>query len=45
MEMQFNFNSELSNKIALVTGGTKGTGKANFHSMKAHYPMRQQKPG
>ncbi len=28
MEQQFNFNNELSNKIALVTGGTKGTGKA-----------------
>jgi NAD(P)-dependent dehydrogenase (short-subunit alcohol dehydrogenase family) len=25
---QFNFNNELSDKIALVTGGTKGTGKA-----------------
>lgn len=24
---QFNFNNELSGKIALVTGGTKGTGK------------------
>lgn len=28
MEQQFNFNNELSGKIALVTGGTKGTGKA-----------------
>jgi len=28
METEFNFNNELSNKIALVTGGTKGTGKA-----------------
>lgn len=28
MEQQFNFNSELSDKIALVTGGTKGAGKA-----------------
>lgn len=28
MENQFNFNNELTNKIALVTGGTKGTGKA-----------------
>lgn len=28
MEQQFNFNSELSGKIALVTGGTKGTGRA-----------------
>lgn len=28
MENQFNFNNELSGKIALVTGGTKGTGKA-----------------
>ncbi|WP_026461254.1 SDR family oxidoreductase [Adhaeribacter aquaticus] len=28
MEQQFNFNSELSGKIALVTGGTKGAGKA-----------------
>jgi NAD(P)-dependent dehydrogenase (short-subunit alcohol dehydrogenase family) len=25
---QFNFNNELSGRIALVTGGTKGTGKA-----------------
>ena len=25
---QFNFNNELSDKIALVTGGTKGTGRA-----------------
>lgn len=28
METKFNFNNELSGKIALVTGGTKGTGKA-----------------
>lgn len=28
MEKAFNFNEELSGKIALVTGGTKGTGKA-----------------
>lgn len=28
MEQLFNFNNELSGKIALVTGGTKGTGKA-----------------
>lgn len=28
MEHQFNFNNELSGKIALVTGGTKGAGKA-----------------
>lgn len=28
MEQQFNFNNELSGKIALVTGGTKGAGKA-----------------
>lgn len=28
MEQQFNFNNELSGKIALVTGGTKGTGNA-----------------
>ena len=28
METEFNFNNELSGKIALVTGGTKGTGKA-----------------
>ncbi|MCF0065821.1 SDR family NAD(P)-dependent oxidoreductase, partial [Dyadobacter sp. LJ419] len=25
---QFNFNNELSGKIALVTGGTKGAGRA-----------------
>jgi NAD(P)-dependent dehydrogenase (short-subunit alcohol dehydrogenase family) len=28
MEEAFNFNNELSNKIALVTGGTKGAGAA-----------------
>lgn len=28
MEHHFNFNNELAGKIALVTGGTKGTGKA-----------------
>ncbi len=28
MENTFNFNNELSEKIALVTGGTKGAGKA-----------------
>ena len=28
MEKTFNFNNELSGKVALVTGGTKGTGKA-----------------
>lgn len=28
MNQHFNFNNELSGKIALVTGGTKGTGKA-----------------
>jgi NAD(P)-dependent dehydrogenase (short-subunit alcohol dehydrogenase family) len=28
MNEQFNFNNELSNKTALVTGGTKGAGKA-----------------
>lgn len=28
MEQKFNFNNELSGKIALVTGGTKGAGKA-----------------
>ncbi len=28
MRQEFNFNNELSGKIALVTGGTKGTGKA-----------------
>lgn len=28
MENTFNFNNELSGKIALVTGGTKGAGKA-----------------
>ncbi len=29
----FNYNNELSGKIALVTGGTKGTGK--IHSTAA----------
>jgi len=28
METEFNFNNELSGRIVLVTGGTKGTGKA-----------------
>jgi NAD(P)-dependent dehydrogenase (short-subunit alcohol dehydrogenase family) len=28
MEQQFNFENELSDKVALVTGGTKGAGKA-----------------
>jgi len=28
MEQQFNYSNELSGKIALVTGGTKGAGKA-----------------
>jgi NAD(P)-dependent dehydrogenase (short-subunit alcohol dehydrogenase family) len=28
MEQQFNFNNELTGKIALVTGGSKGTGRA-----------------
>ncbi len=28
MEQHFNFNNELSGKIALVTGGTKGAGRA-----------------
>jgi NAD(P)-dependent dehydrogenase (short-subunit alcohol dehydrogenase family) len=28
MKKEFNFNNELSGKVALVTGGTKGTGKA-----------------
>ena len=28
MKQEFNFNNELSGKIALVTGGTKGAGRA-----------------
>jgi NAD(P)-dependent dehydrogenase (short-subunit alcohol dehydrogenase family) len=28
MKQEFNFNNELSGKVALVTGGTKGAGKA-----------------
>src|SRR5260221_9135713 len=28
MEIQYSYNNELAGKIALVTGGTKGTGKA-----------------
>lgn|GEM_PF-2962456 len=29
MEQHFNYSNELSGKIALVTGGTKGAGKAS----------------
>jgi len=28
MDQEFNFNNELSGKVALITGGTKGAGKA-----------------
>jgi NAD(P)-dependent dehydrogenase (short-subunit alcohol dehydrogenase family) len=28
MEKQYDYNNELVDKIALITGGTKGTGKA-----------------
>ncbi len=35
MEQRFNFNNELSGKIALVTGGTKGAGKAIAERLKA----------
>jgi len=35
MEQQFNYNNELSGKIALVTGGTKGAGKAIAERLKA----------
>ena len=35
MENTFNFNNELSGKIALVTGGTKGTGKAIAERLEA----------
>eukprot|EP01136_Pigoraptor_vietnamica_P033943 Opistho-1_new@97348 len=35
MEKEFNFNKELSGKIALVTGGTKGTGKAIAERLRA----------
>ena len=35
MEQQFNYSNELSGKIALVTGGTKGAGKAIAERLKA----------
>lgn len=34
MEKQMNYNNELSGKIALVTGGTKGAGKAIAQRLK-----------
>jgi len=35
MEHEFNFSNELAGKIALVTGGTKGTGKAIAQRLQA----------
>lgn len=35
MEQQFNYSNELSGKIALVTGGTKGAGRAIAERLKA----------
>jgi NAD(P)-dependent dehydrogenase (short-subunit alcohol dehydrogenase family) len=35
MKQQINYSNELSGKIALVTGGTKGTGKAIAERLKA----------
>jgi NAD(P)-dependent dehydrogenase (short-subunit alcohol dehydrogenase family) len=35
MEQQFNYSNELSGRIALVTGGTKGAGKAIAARLKA----------
>lgn len=35
MEQQFNYSNELSGKIALVTGGTKGAGKAIAERLNA----------
>ncbi len=35
MEQEFNFSNELSGKIALVTGGTKGAGKAIAKRLQA----------
>jgi NAD(P)-dependent dehydrogenase (short-subunit alcohol dehydrogenase family) len=35
MKQQINYNNELSGKVALVTGGTKGAGKAIAERLKA----------
>ncbi|MCX2480771.1 SDR family oxidoreductase [Pedobacter sp. MC2016-15] len=35
MEQQFNYSNELSGRIALVTGGTKGAGKAIAERLKS----------